>query len=385
MSVSQSPTPPPGVPEEAWCKNRLQEFTQKASIPLPMYETFNEGTQHAHQFRSRVWVDGTCFMSPNTFSIKKMAEQDAAKHALIGIQEKIKSEGCARVLEETIFCKSIINQYALKMNLSPPTYVTNVSKMITSVFVSSLILNGDTFIGYAGKTKKESEQLAARAAILSILGSESGTTMSEIVRSKFKFYDELKKVKDAIQGGTTPAGLNQSEERVVVSSFNERKEFEVNEGTINASCSAILPSSTTLSPAIQVALSDSTSEQPSYTQATNQSPHVFKKAETQTSSVPIDLPIVFVPPAPQQPLVSSTSGKKRKRKNKKAKRNVEYQPPLTSHFLHHLLEVVLLRDDVILVNGCHAASACTPSMFSGPMSQAVIRLDSSHVSMSTSY
>lgn len=38
------------------------------------------------------------------------------------------------------------------------------------IFVSSLVLNDGTFVGDAAKNKKESEQLAARSAILSILG-----------------------------------------------------------------------------------------------------------------------------------------------------------------------------------------------------------------------
>ncbi|KAK4410125.1 hypothetical protein Sango_0085500 [Sesamum angolense] len=93
------PPPAPGIPEDFWFKNRLQEFTQKASIPLPVYETSSEGVPHAPRFRSQVWVDGTCFASRSTFSNRKMAEQDAAKHALIGIQEKVKNEGSLRVLQ----------------------------------------------------------------------------------------------------------------------------------------------------------------------------------------------------------------------------------------------------------------------------------------------
>lgn len=72
-------------------------------MQLPLYETCNEGSQHAPQFRSRVWLDGTCFISPNTFSNRKMAEQDAAKLALVGIQEKVKNECFSRILE--VCCK----------------------------------------------------------------------------------------------------------------------------------------------------------------------------------------------------------------------------------------------------------------------------------------
>ncbi|KAI3451827.1 hypothetical protein Pfo_008492 [Paulownia fortunei] len=329
MSAPEPPPPPPGVPEEVWCKNRLQQYTQRASIPLPVYETFNEGAQHAPHFRSRVWVDGTCFISPNTFSNRKMAEQDAAKHALIGIREKVKNEGCSRILEDTVFCKTIINEYALKMNLKAPTYVTNESKAVLPIFVSSLILNGITFIGDAGKNKKEAEQFAARAAVLSILDTESGTTMSEIVKSKFKFYDALKKVKDSssVQGGTVPAGVNLLEESGAPLLFNKRKEVEVSGGTVTDPFPVIPQSSFAPFPAIQMALSESISDQP--TQATYQSLHEFKKAKLQTSSAAVAPPNVFLPPTSEHPLMCSTLGKKRNRKNKKAKKKVQDQSPLT--------------------------------------------------------
>ncbi|EYU41334.1 hypothetical protein ABFS82_12G026000 [Erythranthe guttata] len=206
MSPPASPPPLPGVPKESWYKNRLQQYTHRASMPLPIYETFNEGAQHASKFRSRVWVDGVCFTSPNTFSNRKASEQDAAKHALIGLREKVKNEGSSRILANATFCKSIINEYAVKMNIDLPSYLTNESKELSvPVFGSSLNLGGVTYVGAAGRNRKEAEQFAARSAILSILESESDTTMSEIVRSKFRFYD-AKTVNNSavVQLDTTP-------------------------------------------------------------------------------------------------------------------------------------------------------------------------------------
>ncbi|KAL7131730.1 hypothetical protein ABFS83_12G023800 [Erythranthe nasuta] len=206
MSPPAPPPPLPGVPKESWYKNRLQQYTHRASMPLPIYETFNEGAQHASQFRSRVWVDGVCFTSPNTFSNRKASEQDAAKHALIGLREKVKNEGSSRILANATFCKSIINEYAVKMNIDLPSYLTNESKELSvPVFGSSLNFGGVTYVGPAGRNRKEAEQFAARSAILSILESESDTTMSEIVRSKFRFYD-AKTVNNStvVQLDTTP-------------------------------------------------------------------------------------------------------------------------------------------------------------------------------------
>lgn len=80
-------------------KNRLQEYTQRSSIPLPVYQTTNEGSLHAPRFRSTVLVDGTSYTSLDTFSHRKAAEQDAAKVALDCITKKIKDEGCPIIRE----------------------------------------------------------------------------------------------------------------------------------------------------------------------------------------------------------------------------------------------------------------------------------------------
>ena len=57
------------------------------------------------------------------------------------------------------------------MNLEKPTYTTVQPEGLLPVFVSSLVFSGVTYTGDAGRNKKEAEQLAARAVILSILGN----------------------------------------------------------------------------------------------------------------------------------------------------------------------------------------------------------------------
>jgi dsRNA-specific ribonuclease len=69
-----------------------------------------------------------------------------------------------------VFCKSILNEFAAKMNLEPPTYDTIQQEALLPVFTSSLVFNGASYTGEAGKNKKEAEQLAARAVIVSLLG-----------------------------------------------------------------------------------------------------------------------------------------------------------------------------------------------------------------------
>ena len=56
------------------------------------------------------------------------------------------------------------------MNLEPPTYNTIQQEALLPVFTSSLVFNGVSYTGEAGKNKKEAEQLAARAVIVSLLG-----------------------------------------------------------------------------------------------------------------------------------------------------------------------------------------------------------------------
>lgn len=89
-------------------KNKLQEYTQKAGIPLPVYQTINEGLQHAPRFRSTVWVDGQSYTTSRTFLQRKAAEQDAAKLALEGISKNMKDQACPMIHEVcfTVTCTS---------------------------------------------------------------------------------------------------------------------------------------------------------------------------------------------------------------------------------------------------------------------------------------
>ncbi|KAL0395884.1 UNVERIFIED_CONTAM: Double-stranded RNA-binding protein 4 [Sesamum calycinum] len=295
------PLPPPapvsieGIPEDFWFKNRLQEFTQKP---------------------------------PYHFQYMKLLVKGFHMHP--GLDLKYGWTEHALHPEDSIFCKSIIYEYAQKMNLQPPTYVTNESKAMLPIFVSSLVLNGVTYVGEAGKNKKEAEQFAARSAILSILDSESSTTMSEIVKSKFKLYDALKTVMDSssVQVVNVPSRVNPLEDSAAISLVNKRKEIDVGEGSSTDPFATISKSSSVAPlPAIQLMIPESTPEQFSNTQVVPQFLHEFKKPKSQTSLPAVAPPIVFVPPASEQAVISSTSGKKRNRKNKKTKKKVLDQPP----------------------------------------------------------
>ncbi|XP_020204461.1 double-stranded RNA-binding protein 4-like [Cajanus cajan] len=147
-------------------KNRLQEFTQKSHIAYPVYLAVNEGLPHHPKFRATVCVDNTSYISPNTFSKLKAAEQDVARVALEGLAEKLpEEEECPVNLENiTPFSKSVLNEYATKLSYT-----------------------GDT-----ARRKKDAEKLAASAAIISMLDGATTGTLYEMVKSKYNFFAEAR-------------------------------------------------------------------------------------------------------------------------------------------------------------------------------------------------
>ncbi|KAK4779838.1 hypothetical protein SAY87_015944 [Trapa incisa] len=195
--ANQFPQPqlsqPPALPKDHHAyKNRLQEFAQKSAIPIPKYTTVNEGLGHLPRFRATVFVDGNSYTSTNTFLHRKEAEQDVAKIAYEALLQKVDNEEYPLVHEDLIFCKSIMNEFATKMHLEKPTYKTCQTQGDVLLFKSCLSCNGVAYATCIGKNKKEAEQLAARAAIKSLLGNaESEAILAPILKSKAKVYVTL--------------------------------------------------------------------------------------------------------------------------------------------------------------------------------------------------
>ncbi|TYJ03914.1 hypothetical protein E1A91_A12G059800v1 [Gossypium mustelinum] len=292
-----SPLPhslPSRPPESFMHKNRLQEFTQRSSIQLPVYQTVNEGSVHAPQFRSSVLVDGVTYTSETTFSSRKAAEQDVAKHALECISKKLKDEGCPLIREDTVFCKSILNEFVVKMNLELPTYNTIQSGGVLPLFVSTLVFNGATYRGETGRNKKEAEQLAARVVIQSLLADDRyGTVVSEIIKSKAKLYDALNKAKDS-SFDTTLAGANR---------LNHNNTEVENNAVTNHVPNTTHPSS-----------------------GAKHLRHEFKISKSGEGTDCIDLPIAFVPAVIGQGSDAGESSlKKQRKKKKRAKLNTTSQ------------------------------------------------------------
>ncbi|KAF5741802.1 double-stranded RNA-binding protein 4 isoform X3 [Tripterygium wilfordii] len=277
---------PASNPQQIKHKNRLQEYTQRACLPLPIYQTVNLGSQHEPKFWSTVLVDGATYSSSNTFSHRKAAEQDAARLALEFIPEKIKFEGPPIICEDTTFCKSILNEYAVKMNLDMPAYNTVQPHGSLPSFVSSLVFNGVSYTGNTGKNKKEAEQLAARAVILSLLGdNRTGTILYEIIKSKDKLYAAFHKGKNfqTHHNSTLHGGSTGPDYGMPVTQDREVEAFVIPGASLEA----------------------------------NQPHYETMKRKPEPPFEPNPLPITIVPPFSAQTLGDGPSHAKKRRKNKK--------------------------------------------------------------------
>ncbi|KAL9441033.1 hypothetical protein AB3S75_019662 [Citrus x aurantiifolia] len=183
-----------GLPEKYLYKNRLQEYTQKAGLPLPTYRSKNEGFPHAPKFWAQVEVNGKTYASTGRFTHAKEAEQDAARTALEHITQIVKNAGIPTT-QDPIYCKSILNEYCAKINLKKPEYTTAFGNEKHPVFISSMVFNGESYKGEVARSKKMAEQLAACAAIQSLL--ESGSeVIRQIISSKFNIHKPALGFKD---------------------------------------------------------------------------------------------------------------------------------------------------------------------------------------------
>ncbi|RVW24912.1 Double-stranded RNA-binding protein 4 [Vitis vinifera] len=224
-------------------------------------------------------------------------------------------------LQDTVFCKSILNEFAVKMNLEKPTYTTVQPEGLLPVFVSSLVFNGVTYTGDAGRNKKEAEQLAARTVILSILGNNLYMLEYEIVPDSLQ---DLCKISPCVRVDSVSKHVclyvcahpaPESQGPILYSYWHfacrinfwippcKGKEVEVAPGT-----DQLLPT------AVSVPLSGQLVHVP----VTHPPVHELEKPKPNVSSEVIAPPISFVPSVFEQPLVvSPTTGRKRNRKNKK--------------------------------------------------------------------
>ncbi|KAI6669505.1 hypothetical protein NL676_004390 [Syzygium grande] len=91
------------------------------------------------------------------------------------------------------FRKSDLNEYAAQTNLEMPNYATIQPQGAVPVFISPLVFKGVTYNGDLGKSKKEAEQLAARAAIHSLY--DDSMVLLKSIESKWKLHAAYRETK----------------------------------------------------------------------------------------------------------------------------------------------------------------------------------------------
>jgi dsRNA-specific ribonuclease len=233
-SEAASNVPHPAVlSEEVLYKRRLHEYCQKLGLLLPVYETVNKGGPHLPQFTTTVTVDGSKYLSPNFFRKRKAAENDAAKIAYTALPEKIKSEAIPIVYEDTIFCKSTLREFGMKKKLGNPTYTTTQLPEAFPVFSSTVNFNGVSYSGDVARTKKEAEQLAARAALISIINTKEAECINNIIRSKSKLYSILNLAKKSIPNENDSSKAKEVENCVTINNNNNNTDNNNNDNIDN--------------------------------------------------------------------------------------------------------------------------------------------------------
>jgi dsRNA-specific ribonuclease len=73
-------------------------------------------------------------------------------------------------VQDAVFCKSILNEFAVKTKTTWPSYsLVSLTKPLT-LFAATVVFDGNRYTGESARNKKDAEQNAARAVIKSILG-----------------------------------------------------------------------------------------------------------------------------------------------------------------------------------------------------------------------
>ncbi|KAH7444126.1 hypothetical protein KP509_02G065600 [Ceratopteris richardii] len=152
-------------------KNQLQEYAQKAGLPVPIYDVTNEGLPHKPQFKASVKFQEKVYEAPGSYGNSKKAEQAAAEVALAALG-KLETKR----LHESGLCKSILQEYAQKVKLPLPVYsFVTAGTEKSPAFVASVEIAGARYEGGQCRTRKEAEIKAARAALNAIY-SDPGTS-----------------------------------------------------------------------------------------------------------------------------------------------------------------------------------------------------------------
>ncbi|XP_048422432.1 double-stranded RNA-binding protein 4-like isoform X2 [Pyrus x bretschneideri] len=170
-------------------KNQLQTYAQKRNLLLPVYSCEREGPPHNCRFKCRVTIDGQTYEGQEFLPTLKDAEHAVAKAALMsllpnGVQE-----------DDSGLFKNLLQELIQKEGFSIPIYSSRMSgEPHIPVFVSSVEIEGETFMGQEARSKKLAELSAAKVAYYTlrerkssqlplVLSSRKGQEASEILSS----------------------------------------------------------------------------------------------------------------------------------------------------------------------------------------------------------
>eukprot|EP00261_Vitis_vinifera_P034706 XP_019075949.1 PREDICTED: double-stranded RNA-binding protein 3-like isoform X7 [Vitis vinifera] len=149
-------------------KSQLQNYARSKNLDAPLYSSKCDGPHHALRFKATVTIDGHTFGSPEFFNTLKKAEHAAAKVALMSLLQDDFQE------DDSGFYKNVLLELAQKELFCIPKYETvkcGPSHMPT--FFSTVKVDGEIFHGKAGRSKKQAEMKAAKAAYTAFKDRES--------------------------------------------------------------------------------------------------------------------------------------------------------------------------------------------------------------------
>ncbi|XP_019172944.1 PREDICTED: double-stranded RNA-binding protein 4-like [Ipomoea nil] len=237
----------------------LDDLTQKANILKPTYEVRNEGPEHAPRYRATVLVCGKRYTSHTTFTQQRIAEQDAARVALDCIPPNAfdniaqKTDDVEKLLdieEYALLCKSILNVFAMRMHFHKPTYnAIHIHPNVKSV----VSFNGKNYTGEPAKHKKKADQLAARAAILSLLESKlKDALLNTIISEAEQVFAKLNDVGEDDSMINAIESLLSGSETVSSAQVMSPPNHEFNKPVVQSSTvSVALPKSLRVPPSVQ--------------------------------------------------------------------------------------------------------------------------------------
>nr|CAB3474404.1 unnamed protein product [Digitaria exilis] len=176
--VPVAPAPPPPETQLPY-KTRLQIYAQKRGKHLPMYCPIHGGSRHAPLFKSEVTIDGQTFESPEYCRTLKEAETAAARVALMSLPLEAWPPQQSQV--PSVSYKNLLQELLQKEGVPLPVYATTLEVSNHSgAFVSTVEIQGTTFQGEPGNTKKQAEVNVAKVAFQHFKGRDKGSAFSAV-------------------------------------------------------------------------------------------------------------------------------------------------------------------------------------------------------------